>query len=158
MFKTGEDVITFFARYGNTTPIKFVHCIRTQDMQVCFAYFPCLWFYCVLYWLSCVWRHEQARDALADVSPQSISLEAFRPYDLSVVSHKHQLIDYYTISASGVVHIQVCGSHLHTSSVVSLSYSLFNIFIVFQPDEPSEFISLSDWMRQVENCFYVILI
>jgi len=26
--KTGEDAISFFAKYGNTTPIKFIHCIR----------------------------------------------------------------------------------------------------------------------------------
>jgi len=24
----GEDAIAFFAKYGNTTPIKFIHCVR----------------------------------------------------------------------------------------------------------------------------------
>ena len=28
MLITGEDAIAFFAKYGNTTPIKFIHCIR----------------------------------------------------------------------------------------------------------------------------------
>lgn len=28
--KTGEDAIMFFARYGNSTPIKFVYCNRTK--------------------------------------------------------------------------------------------------------------------------------
>lgn len=25
---TGEDAIAFFAKYGNTTPVKFIHCVR----------------------------------------------------------------------------------------------------------------------------------
>ena len=28
--KTGEDAISFFAKYGNTTPIKFINCIRND--------------------------------------------------------------------------------------------------------------------------------
>ena len=28
--KTGEDAISFFAKYGNTTPIKFINCIRNE--------------------------------------------------------------------------------------------------------------------------------
>ena len=28
---TGEDAIAFFAKYGNTTPIKFIHCIKDQE-------------------------------------------------------------------------------------------------------------------------------
>lgn len=28
--KTGAEAIQFFAKYGNTTPIKFIHCVRAQ--------------------------------------------------------------------------------------------------------------------------------
>jgi len=27
LIKTGEDAIKFFAKYGNTTPIKFINCV-----------------------------------------------------------------------------------------------------------------------------------
>ena len=29
--KTGEDAISFFAKYGGTTPIKFLNCVRAQN-------------------------------------------------------------------------------------------------------------------------------
>ena len=29
--KTGEDAISFFAKYGNTTPIKFINCVRKEQ-------------------------------------------------------------------------------------------------------------------------------
>lgn len=67
LYKTGEDAIAFFARYGVSTSTKFVHCkIASTD-----------------------------------------ELAEFRPYDLTVVPHKEVSSDYYTISSSGVVHIQV---------------------------------------------------
>jgi len=28
---TGEDAISFFAKYGGTTPIKFLNCVRAQN-------------------------------------------------------------------------------------------------------------------------------
>lgn len=28
---TGEDAISFFAKYGNTTPIKFINCVQIID-------------------------------------------------------------------------------------------------------------------------------
>lgn len=32
---SGEDAIKFFAKYGNTTPIKFVNCIsRVAEMEL----------------------------------------------------------------------------------------------------------------------------
>jgi dynein heavy chain len=34
--KTGEDAISFFAKYGNTTPIKFIHCIRAPTPKEVF--------------------------------------------------------------------------------------------------------------------------
>jgi dynein heavy chain len=78
--RTGEDAITFFARHGSNTPLKFVYCNRP----------------------------EQTDD--------------FRPYDLVIVPRKKVKPEYFTISASGVVCVQ--------------------------PGQPSEFISLSDWMHQ----------
>ena len=46
----------------------------------------------------------------------------FRPYDLVVVSQQDAGVDYYTMSAAGLVHVL--------------------------PNEPSEFIPLAEWMRQ----------
>jgi hypothetical protein len=78
--KSDEEAITFFARHGNSTPVKFVYCNR------------------------------------ADTKGE------FRPYDLQVVPRKELEPEYFTISSTGVVHVQ--------------------------PDQPSEFISLADWMHQ----------
>lgn len=77
---SGEDAITFFARHGNSTPLKFVYCNRVS---------------------------------LGDI---------FQPYTLTVVPRKDVNPEHFTISASGVVHVR--------------------------PGEPSEFISLADWMHQ----------
>ena len=30
---TGEDAISFFAKYGNTTPIKFINCKRKMSSE-----------------------------------------------------------------------------------------------------------------------------
>ena len=46
----------------------------------------------------------------------------FRPYDLVVVAQQDAGSDYYTMSAAGLVHVK--------------------------PNDPSEFIALSEWMRQ----------
>ncbi len=27
---SGEEAIAFFAKYGNTTPIKFIHCVKDE--------------------------------------------------------------------------------------------------------------------------------
>jgi dynein heavy chain len=54
---------------------------------------------------------------------------SFRPYDLTIVSRKEVNPEYFTISATGVVHVR--------------------------PDRPSEFISLADWMHQ-SNSFNVL--
>jgi dynein axonemal heavy chain len=82
--KTGEDAITFFARHGSSTPMKFVYCNRRSN------------------------DGEYAAE--------------FRPYDLVVVDRKDVDAEFFTISASGVVHVT--------------------------PNQPSEFVSLSDWMHQ----------
>jgi hypothetical protein len=47
---------------------------------------------------------------------------SFRPYDLVVVDPRHSTPDYFTMSETGLVHVQ--------------------------PKQPSEFIPLSEWMRQ----------
>jgi dynein heavy chain len=78
--KTGDDAVTFFARHGNNTPLKFVYCNRSD------------------------------------------SGDNFRPYDLDVVPRKRIAPEYFTISASGVVHIK--------------------------PGVPSGFISLAEWIRE----------
>jgi dynein heavy chain len=31
--KTGEAAISFFAKYGNTTPIKFINCIQKVNEE-----------------------------------------------------------------------------------------------------------------------------
>ena len=82
MLETGEDVVTFFSKYGTSSdcPIKFVHLNRAP------------------------------------------SGDRFRPYDLVVVPQKDIGPEYFTMSASGVVHMR--------------------------PDGPSEFIAVADWMRE----------
>ena len=31
MINTGEEAISFFAKYGNSTPIKYIYCIRNTE-------------------------------------------------------------------------------------------------------------------------------
>jgi hypothetical protein len=78
--KTGEDAISFFAKNGSQTPIKFVYCNRAQ------------------------------------------AGETFEPYELDVVPEDKIDPEYFTISATGVVH--VC------------------------PGQPCEYMSLADWMNE----------
>ncbi|RHY05497.1 hypothetical protein DYB25_001425 [Aphanomyces astaci] len=77
---TGEDAISFFARNGSNSQIKFVHLNRAESALL------------------------------------------FRPYDLTVVLPGDAQAEHFTMSASGLVHIQ--------------------------PGSPSEFIALAEWMRQ----------
>ncbi|KAH9121803.1 hypothetical protein LEN26_010526 [Aphanomyces euteiches] len=77
---TGEDAISFFARNGSSSQIKFVHLNRAKETLL------------------------------------------FRPYDLVVVLPGDAQPEHFTMSASGLVHIQ--------------------------PGAPSEFIALAEWMRQ----------
>lgn len=91
--KSGKDAIRFFAKYGNTTPIKYIHCIKTENSQ-------------------------------------------FSPYELKVVTDEKSLSkvkEYYTISFSGILHI--------FSPINSKKKS-------FRKMKPTEFISLSDWMKE----------
>ena len=32
MINTGEDAISFFAKYGNSTPVKFIYCMRDKSL------------------------------------------------------------------------------------------------------------------------------
>ena len=95
--KTGEDAISFFAKYGNTTPIKFINCVRAEAKN----------------------------------------LTDFRPYDLISISLSENqkeltLLEYYTISANGIVHVW-------TDKGKRLSG---------QGETSTEVISLSDWMHE----------
>ncbi len=65
---------------------------------------------------------EQARAAAIARLASALHTRDFRPYDLEVVPRKKTNPEYFTISASGVVHIQ--------------------------PGEPTEFVSLMDWTHQ----------
>lgn len=92
--RNGEDAIAFFAKYGNTTPIKFIHCLKNQE-------------------------------------------GLFNPYKLSIVHNANVLSkvdEYYTVSPSGIVLI--------------FSSSQINRKDKFMAKTPTEFISLSDWMRE----------
>ena len=31
MINTGEEAISFFAKYGNSTPIKYIYCVRNIE-------------------------------------------------------------------------------------------------------------------------------
>ena len=89
---TGEDAISFFAKYGNTTPIKFIHCVQEAGGG---------------------------------------------PYKLRIVHDSTQLTkvsDYYTVSPNGIVHI-FSSSHINKKGSN-------------REEKPTEFISLSDWMRE----------
>ena len=33
LIRTGEDAISFFAKHGNQTDLKFVYCMRRQDVE-----------------------------------------------------------------------------------------------------------------------------
>lgn len=91
---TGEDAIAFFAKYGNTTPIKFIHCVRDSKY------------------------------------PKN-------PYKLKIIHCQNELTkvkEYYTVSPSGIVQI-------YSSSLIDKKAN-------FLSRKPTEFISLSDWMRE----------
>ena len=89
--KKGKDAISFFAKYGNTTPIKYIHCVKAQTGK-------------------------------------------FSPYELDIVHDENRLTkvkEYYTISFSGI--LQIFSSIKHQRR---------------KKDKPTEFISLSDWMKE----------
>lgn len=117
--KDGKDAISFFAKYGDTTPIKFLNCKRMTSYD--------------------------ERGA-----------SEFKPYDLEII-HDYQevlkLDEYFTVSPSGIVHVFV-----QTSKNKSLKYQnkkdLTEEELLRLEDEEkksqesTEYISLSDWMKE----------
>lgn len=61
---TSDDVVEFYAKYGQDSPVAFFFCVRTDSGLL------------------------------------------FRPYDLTVVAREEVRDDYYTISATGVMHMR----------------------------------------------------
>ena len=93
--KTGEDAIKFFAKYGNSTPIKFINCY--QD-----------------------------------------SSNTRRPYDL-LIEHDIQKIakypQYYTVSPTGIVRVYNSRPYYQQGATEI-------------GEDTTEYISLSDWMKE----------
>ncbi len=89
--ETGEQAISFFAKHGHNTPIKFVNCKR-----------------------------------------KPVPGDQYRPYDLVKIDEEVKELDgdYFTISAQGVVQISIDKSK-HSKKAA----------------EPTEFLSLSEWMQ-----------
>ena len=98
LLRTGEEAIKFFAKYGNSTPIKFLNCY--QDAS-----------------------------------------NSRRPYDL-LIEHDIQKISkypqYYTVSPTGIVRVY---NNLH-------NFDNKGRLIAQKGDDTTEFISLSDWMKE----------
>ena len=97
---SGEEAIAFFAKYGNTTPIKNIHCVKDDKYPL-------------------------------------------NPYKMRIVHDQIELTktnEYFKISSSGIVQIFSSSNLSHNQD---------------QTEKPSEFISLSDWMR--ENTEFNIL-
>ena len=89
--RKGKDAISFFAKYGNTTPIKYIHCVKARA-------------------------------------------RGFAPYELDIVHDETRLAkvrEYYTISFSGILHIFSSQKGPRRAR-----------------EKPTEFISLSDWMKE----------
>jgi hypothetical protein len=83
LFHNADEAITFFARNGANTPIKFIYCCRRDALH---ADSPFLH------------RH-------VSVGGGSGVNGEFRPYDLVLIPRKHVPKVYFTISSSGVVQI-----------------------------------------------------
>jgi dynein heavy chain len=97
--RTGEDAIKFFAKYGNSTPIKFLNCYQDQE-------------------------------------------NSKRPYDL-LIQHDIQQIanypQYYTVSPTGIVRVY---NNLANQRRRNMGLP------VEVGDDTTEYISLSDWMKE----------
>jgi dynein heavy chain, axonemal len=76
LIKTGEDAISFFAKYGNSTPIKFIHCLLDEKMP---TYNPSPEKLFRPYDLTVIHAGDNQKELTHD--------------------------DYYTISAHGIVHV-----------------------------------------------------
>lgn len=96
--KTGEDAIKFFAKYGNTTPIKFINCIsKVAELELRYENYLKK-------------QKDQTKARLDPPFEFNKAKEPFKPYDLIVISTSENqkeltLKEYYTISAHGIVHV-----------------------------------------------------
>ena len=97
--RTGEDAIKFFAKYGNSTPIKFLNCYQDEE-------------------------------------------NSKRPYDL-LIEHDIQKIanyrQYYTVSPTGIVRVYNNAANQRRKNIG---------LPVEERDDTTEYISLSDWMKE----------
>lgn len=79
MIQTGEDAIKFFAKYGNTTPIKFINCVsKAGAIELQYE----------AYLKKDKMRQRKNKQPEEDLEvPMEFnkSKEPFRPYDLIVV-------------------------------------------------------------------------
>lgn len=98
--RTGEDAIKFFAKYGNSTPIKFLNCYQEAS-------------------------------------------NTRRPYDL-LIEHDIQKISkypqYYTVSPTGIVRVFNNLRFLPDGGLAPA--------VASGEEENTEYISLSDWMKE----------
>ena len=129
--RTGEEAIAFFARHGSNTTVKFVYLNRAVNRG---AGAPTSAASDTASNAGGEAGAVVAAGGVTDRGGDQIQYTAegqqlvlpryveFRPYDLVAVSRKELDPEYFTISATGIVHIK--------------------------PDEPSEFISLAEWMHQ----------
>jgi dynein heavy chain len=110
---TGEHAIRFFAKYGNTTPIKFINCMRKSSNE-------------------------------------------FKPYDLVIIHDYQEVIkmdEYFTVSPSGIVHV-ITQSNRNRRIMDSSNRALGGMGDQYggvkkkKPEESTEYISLSDWMKE----------
>lgn len=123
---TGDECIAFFARYGNTTGVKFLHCNRAVRPKT---------------------EHREGGAAGG---------EDFRPYDLRKVRRNEKVDpEYFTISAQGVVHVCPDTSRKVVSTGKGGKKEEEGPVILRRgggvkdiPLLPTETHSLSEWMRE----------
>ena len=105
--KSGDDAVAFFAKYGNTTPVKFIHCVRDPSSP----------------------------------NPYHLLIE-HEPSKLNKAS------SYYTVSASGIVIIYKAKSKRSRMFALPEEAEEEESGRSDNANKPSEFISLSDWMKE----------
>lgn len=118
---TSDDVVEFYAKYGQDSPVAFFFCVQTDTGLL------------------------------------------FRPYDLTVVAREEARDDYYTISATGVMHMrkgQHAGMPTRPWFVQGAHWTLLCLRLQTRGRLPAckcqpclrncsaEFIPLADWQRE----------